>query len=453
MRTIGRKVALWSALASTSTLAILFLASNLLLKASLINGLDNLNKSEFEQISSRLGPDYSTLSAPFIEMRIRETTEYAATLFYIEIYDQNKDAIFISSNIKKQFLNLETENSNYTIDDDVLGEIRVGVFKMDPFTVIIGTPESAVSGVMSNFRNISIALLVMMLILSGAIGYGLSKLALAPIKLIQDTARKISSDNLKDRIPLSNSSHEMAALVVLLNNMFDRIEASFNQVKQFTGEASHELKTPLSIIRLHSEKLLFSSNLTDDNKIIIQEQLVEIDRLTRIIEELLFISRAESGNITLDLKKIDPKFYLDNFAQDAYILAENKSKRLRIEHTGHGEIAFEPKWMRQVLLNLLMNAINVSPRDGLILIKSELNDEMWKINVIDEGPGLTEDQIPRIFHRFVRFIDDKNSSGTGLGLAICESLIHLHGGEISGSNVKNKFGFNIEIKIFRRRDP
>ena len=453
MRTIGRKVALWSALASTSTLAILFLASNLLLKASLINGLDNLNKSEFEQISSRLGPDYSTLSAPFIEMRIRETTEYAATLFYIEIYDQSKDAIFISSNIKKQFLNLETENSNYTIDDDVLGEIRVGVFKMDPFTVIIGTPESAVSGVMSNFRNISIALLVMMLILSGAIGYGLSKLALAPIKLIQDTARKISSDNLKDRIPLSNSSHEMAALVVLLNNMFDRIEASFNQVKQFTGEASHELKTPLSIIRLHSEKLLFSSNLTDDNKIIIQEQLVEIDRLTRIIEELLFISRAESGNITLDLKKIDPKFYLDNFAQDAYILAENYSKRLRIEHTGHGEIAFEPKWMRQVLLNLLMNAINVSPRDGLILIKSELNDEMWKINVIDEGPGLTEDQIPRIFHRFVRFIDDKNSSGTGLGLAICESLIHLHGGEISGSNVKNKFGFNIEIKIFRRRDP
>lgn len=452
MRTIGRKVALWSALASTATLAILFLASYLLLKASLINGLDNLNKSEFEQISSRLGPDYSTLSAPFIEMRIRETTEYASTLFYIEIYDQSKDAIFISSNIKKQFLNQATENNSYTIDDDVLGEIRVGVFKMEPFTVIIGTPESTVSGVMSNFRNISIALLVMMLILSGAIGYGLSKLALAPIKLIQDTARKISSDNLKDRIPLSNSSHEMAALVNLLNDMFDRIETSFNQVKQFTGEASHELKTPLSIIRLHSEKLLFSPNLADDNKIIIQEQLIEIDRLTRIIEELLFISRAESGNITLDLKRIDPKLYLDNFAQDAYILAENYSKRLRIEHKGHGEIAFEPKWMRQVLLNLLMNAINVSPQNGLILIKSELNNEMWKINVIDEGPGLTEDQIPRIFHRFVRFNDDKNSSGTGLGLAICQSLIHLHGGEISGSNADNNIGFNVEIKIFHKHE-
>lgn len=452
MRTIGRKVALWSALASTATLAILFLASYLLLKASLINGLDNLNKSEFEQISSRLGPNYSTLSAPFIEMRIRETTEYAATLFYIEIYDQSKDAIFISSNIKKQFLNQDTENTNYTIKDEILGEIRVGVFKMDPFTVIIGTPEAAVSGVMSNFRNISIALLVMMLILSGAIGYGLSKLALAPIKLIQDTASKISSDNLKDRIPLSNSSHEMAALVDLLNNMFDRIETSFNQVKQFTGEASHELKTPLSIIRLHSEKLLSTPNLADENKIIIQEQLVEIDRLTRIIEELLFISRAESGNITLDLKKIDPKLYLENFAQDAFILAENYSKRLRIEHAGQGEIAFEPKWMRQVLLNLLMNAINVSPPDGLISIQSELNDEMWKINVIDEGPGLTEDQIPRIFHRFVRFMDDKKSSGTGLGLAICQSLIHLHGGEITGKNVEINSGFNVEVKIFHRRD-
>lgn len=450
MRTIRVKVAIWSALASTVILSVLFYAGYVLLKSSLINDLDKLNKAEFEQISSRLGHVDSVLDAPYVELRMRETSEYAGTLFYIEIWDRYGEILFSSPNIKQEFIGGKDLPEKGTINHVHLGEIRVGVFNAGVYTIVIGTPEGSVQIALNDFRNISIALSIVMLIMSGLIGYGLSRITLLPIVSIQDTARKITSDNLKERIPAATSSTEMNNLVQLLNGMFDRIESGFNQVRQFTGEASHELKTPLSIIRLHSERLLSNGSLSEQSKLIIQEQLIEVDRLTRVIEQLLFISRAESGNIPLKLISANPQQFFDGFHQDAEILADSYGIKLNINHHGEGEVEFEPKWIRQVLLNILMNGIHVSPPHGEIIIQSELNKNEWKINVMDQGPGLEEVNLTRIFDRFVRIKNDKHTPGTGLGLSICQSLIQLHGGKISAKNNINRQGLNVEVIIYRR---
>jgi len=161
-------------------------------------------------------------------------------------------------------------------------------------------------------------------------------------------------------------------------------------------------------------------------------QLEEVARLNRIIDELLFLSRAEAQAIKIDGTPRAPDDFIENFRNDAQVLAEHHGRGFVLSHQGDGLVAFEERWMRQVLLNLLTNAINASPRGGLISVTSRLGNGRWLVSMEDQGPGLNPEQCELIFERFVRFqrpetIEDR---GSGLGLAICRSIIALHHGRI-----------------------
>ncbi|HYL01497.1 MAG TPA: HAMP domain-containing protein, partial [Steroidobacteraceae bacterium] len=315
MRSIGARLALWYAAASTATLACLFVVGYYLLRGYLIHGLDLLNQSEFQQIRAHLGTDYAALSPAVIDERIRETTDYASVLFYIDVHSHS-GTIFYSSNLNGRAIPDIKGLRRYDVPWDS-GPLRVGEFVMAPYDVIVATPEAQVEGVMEGYAEVSAALLALLLALSTAIGFGLSNLALRPVRLIRATASRISSENLSERIPVPAVNDEISDLAQLLNEMFDRLEASFNNVRRFAADASHELKTPLSLVRLHAEKVLGSSMLTHDNEEGMQTVLEELTRVDDTIDELLFLSRAESRNITLAATPNDPALLLANFNVDA----------------------------------------------------------------------------------------------------------------------------------------
>jgi len=280
------------------------------------------------------------------------------------------------------------------------------------------------------------------------IGLGLTRLLLWPVRVMRDTANRIRSDNLSERISVPEVHDEMSDLARLLNQMFDRLESSFIQIRRFTADASHELKMPLSLIRLHAEKMLVNGELSPEHREAVQIQLEEIARLNRIIDELLFLARADANALKLELKAQSPAALLQVFAQDASVLAEHHGRRFSLEHQGEGSVALEPKWMRQVLLNLLTNAIHVSPRGGLIRLTSLLDDGQWRVSVEDEGPGLSATQCEHLFERFVRLATpDNDYPGTGLGLAICRSIVDLHGGRISAAPGAEARGLRVLIEI------
>jgi two-component system heavy metal sensor histidine kinase CusS len=241
---------------------------------------------------------------------------------------------------------------------------------------------------------------------------------------------------------------ELSKLARFLNQMFDRLEHSFSEIRRFTADASHELKTPLSLVRLHAERLLVNGNLEPGQKESVHVQLEELARVDRIIDELLFLSRADAQAITVDLKEQGPTAFLQVFAQDASALAEHHGRRFTYTHEGEGNVAFEEKRMRQVLLNLLANALNASPPHGTITLRSEVSNGVWRISIEDEGPGLTPEQRVRIFERFVRFnppgSDDR---GSGLGLAICRSIVKLHRGKIFAAEGENGHGLRMVVEI------
>ncbi|HWY25961.1 MAG TPA: ATP-binding protein [Nevskia sp.] len=431
MKSIGARLTSWYAFSATTTLAVLFVAGFLLLENRLIHGLDLLNEAEFEQIRAHLGPDYRTLTPDVIDRRIRETTEYASVLFYIDIDTAEERNLFNSTNLKGHSIPDVPGKRHYNADVADLGGLRVGEFVLPPFDVTIATPRQQMQDVMRGYVLVCLALLAGMLLASVAIGFGLSRLVLRPVRLIRETANRIGSDNLGARIPVPEVRDEISDLAGLLNQMFDRIEAGFNQVRRFTADASHELKTPLSLVRLHAEKLLVDGGLAPAHQEAVLVQLEELGRLNQVIDGLLFLSRAEAQTMRLDLKVADPAPFMRSFPQDACALTEHHGRRLVHSHEGEGRVAFEEKWLRQVLLNLLTNAIKASPPEGLISLRSVVGDGVWRVSVEDQGPGLNAEQRERMFDRFVRFAQPgTEDAGSGLGLAICRSIVGLHRGQI-----------------------
>lgn len=448
LKSIGIRLTIWYTLAVTATLACVFVAGDILLQNHLMRGLDAQNISQLKVVKIHVFREFDPNDPNFIEKRMRVASDRTAELFYFDIRNKKSGVIFRSRNLKEQAIPNPNKQAVFNTTMSGIGELRVAEFDADPLVVKIGTPLFEARDVMAAYTRICVGLLAAMMLASAAIGYGFSRLALNPIRLISDTAKRIHSDNLNQRIPVADVHDEMSDLARMLNQMFDRLELSFKQIRLFAAEASHELKTPLSLVRLHAEKLLLDGGLSATHEESVRVQLGELARLDQIIEELLFLSRAEARAVTLDLKSAAPDHFLQSFAQDARVLAEHYGMRFNHTHSGEGAVAFDEKRLRQVLLNLLSNALNVSPPGGRITLRSLLAAGCWRLSVEDEGPGLPSGEYERIFERFVRLESSgAEYKGSGLGLAICRSIVALHQGRIYAAPGIDGRGLQMVIEI------
>ncbi|QUD89597.1 sensor histidine kinase [Phenylobacterium montanum] len=447
MKTIGARLTAWYAFSATLTLFVLFLIGYQLLEQRLTHGLDQLNFAEFEQIRAHLGPDYKSIDRATMDRRIRETSEFSSVLFYIVVDHPKGGIYFRSSNLHGGDIPDVKGRRQYSTPAPV-GDLRVSEFLMPPFDVTIATSLLPVREGLRSYVEVCAALMIGMLLASIAVGFGVSHVMLRPIRLIRETANRIRSDNLSERIPVSEVRDELTDLIRLLNQMFDRLETAFVQVRRFADEASHELKTPLSLVRLHAEKMLTDGDLPAEQTDAVLVQLEEIARLNQIIDELLFLSRAEADAIPFQLKVQSPAALIDGFRPDALALTGHHGLSFTCSHEGEVAVDYEEKWLRQVLLNLLTNALRVSPPGGEIRLKSQVADGLWSVAVEDQGPGLAPEQLQRIFERFVRFnVPENAGKGSGLGLTICEAIIAKHGGRIYAENRSMGHGLRVVFEI------
>lgn len=429
MKTLGARLALGYALLSTLTLFSLLATGYFLLNRHVTDGLDLLNRSEAERINAALQSAPTPRTEDEIIQRLRLIAPAESMLFLMEFYTPDGRLLFRSANLADQTLpNASTQDLRLPS----VGLVRVGTFPLPSGQLRLAKSEAEVREMMNTYAGMSFLLVCLILIASLVTGMLLSQAALRPVRAIQETANRIRSDNLGMRIPVPESDDEIASLARLLNEMFDRLESSFTQIRRFSAETSHELKTPLSLIRLHAEKLLLEENLTPAQQEMLQVVMQEVENLSRIVEDLLFLSRVEAQAITADLKRQDPRMFLEDFTEDARTLTEHRGVRFELLMTGNGEVDFDSRQLRQVLLNLVANAVNVSPAGGLITLESDFTIDSWRLAVEDDGPGVPENDRERIFDRFVRLNSDSAtpSKGSGLGLTVCRSLIGLHRGSI-----------------------
>jgi signal transduction histidine kinase len=455
MRSLGARLMLWYAVVSTLTLTALVATGFYLLSRHMDHSLDLLNLAEFENVRSTLGPDVAALPADGLERRMQSFGEGGALVFYIEIREQNGEVVFSSSNLYRQPLSAGwTDSDVYDVELPGIGEVRARRFPLESRTVVVASPKALVKQVMDGYAQVGLALVALGIVASVVAGLIFSQIALQPVRTIQETANRIRSDNLSERIPVPDVHDEISDLARLLNETFDRLELSFNQIRRFSAEASHELKTPLSLVRLQAEKLLVEESLTSEQQEAVQLQMDEISRLEQIIEDLLFLSRAEADAVKLALRPGAPSEFLESFVPDARVLAEHRGVRFSERIEGSGLVLFDPKWIRQVLLNLMINALNVSPRGGLVTLDSEITLESWRLAIEDEGPGVPADQRERIFERFVRLpnVGAEEVKGSGLGLAIARTIINLHQGVIRAEAGPRKGGLRVVVELSLPRE-
>lgn len=449
MRSIGARLTFWYALSATLTLSILFILGYQLQSSQLVRGLDNLSFATFEQLKARLGSDTASLDSATLRRRLQETTEYSSALFYIVVDNPRTGVRFASENLKGREIPDIKGRRSYDAVIAGVGNTRVNEYLLPPLDVTIATPTLPVDESLRAYIRACAALVLVMLGLSAVIGFGLSRVLLQPVRLIRETANRIGSNNLSERVPVSRVQDEISDLARLLNRMFDRLETSFDQIQRFTQEASHELKTPLSLIRLHAEKMLADADPDDPRTDALIVQIEEIARLNQIIDDLLFLSRAEVHAVALAREPLGVAPFLTAFQPDAQALVEHHGLTLAYSTEGEGTARIEGRWIRQVLLNVLSNAIKVSPPGGRISLEGVVKDGLWRVSIADEGPGVPEADLERIFERFVRLNTSvlSETPGSGLGLAISRGIMRLHGGRIFATRLKKGLKVTFEIPI------
>ncbi|MGZ5200179.1 MAG: sensor histidine kinase [Telluria sp.] len=444
---ISTRLALWYAAAATATLAGLFVTGYFVLERHIINGLDMLNLAELAEVKAHMVRGYAPDDPTFLERRLRMPSERSRALFYIDVRNDQNGLAFYSANLHGQPLAVMAAKGNVDLDQPGIGKLRVGRYRIAPYTITIGTSSRDLDRTMEGYAEIALSLLGCMMVASLGLGFGLSRMALKPVRVIRDTATRIGKDNLGERIAVGKARDEVAELSTILNQMFDRLESAFTQIRQFSAEASHELKTPLSLVRLHAERMLLSGRLEPAHEEAAQLQLEELARLDQIIEEMLFLSRVEACAISLKATPANPAAFLHALAQDARVLAEASGHRFAHTHDGEGRVAFDQHRIRQVLLNLIGNARKAAPPGTSITLRSLLDNGCWWVSVEDEGPGVPADQYERIFERFVRLPAGGDDKGNGLGLAICRGIIGMHRGRIHAGPGAGGRGLRVIVEL------
>jgi heavy metal sensor kinase len=246
--------------------------------------------------------------------------------------------------------------------------------------------------------------------------------------------RKVNAENLNRRLPIGKARDEISRFAETFNAMLANLEESFRKIRQFSGDASHELRTPLTILKGETEVALRWAKHPDEFRKMLESSMEEIDRMGRIIEDLLTLAKSEAGSRSLVIKPFSLSDLLQGIYLQANMLGETKKVKTHLSLDVTEEICLmgDELRLRQLFLNLVANAVNYTPKGGQVEIALAVVDGEVKVTVSDTGIGIPEEHLPHIFDRFYRVDKARNreDGGTGLGLAIVKSLAEAHGGRV-----------------------
>jgi signal transduction histidine kinase len=263
-------------------------------------------------------------------------------------------------------------------------------------------------------------------------GWWLTRKALAPVAALTEAVATTHAQNLRARLPRSGNGDELDRLTEVFNGMLGRLEDSFAREREFTLHASHELKTPLTVMRGQVETALRDEALTPAQRELFTSQLEEIQRLAGIVEGLSFLAKADAGQLKLGQEPVRLDELVEDSFADAQILARPTDLRLTLESCEPATVTGDRHRLRQLLLILTDNAIRYNISGGSFRLGLRRQPRAAELILTNTGYGLSEDQIPRVFDRFFRGdpAHNPNVEGSGLGLSIAQWIVTAHGGTI-----------------------
>src|SRR5580704_3436876 len=321
--------------------------------------------------------------------------------------------------------------------------IRSGVFRDEghydstqhvPYYVAIGIPLADNDKTLNQFTWVYVAVIPGALILGSFLGWVMAGRALTPVRDIARAAQRISGSNLSLRIPTRETGDELDYLILTFNRMIERLESSFQQMKQFSADVSHELRTPITAIRGQLEVSLYAAQTTDHYREAMFNALQDIDRLSQIVRALLLLSQAESGQLLLQKSRIDLCEVGSDLVDQFQIPAEAAGIRLTADLPVECFIEADRVQIERMITNLLSNALKFTPEGGEVRLRVSNTPEFVEIAVEDTGRGIATEYLPHIFDRFYRVPGSGTApgpeQGLGLGLSFVAWIVKAHDGKI-----------------------
>ena len=324
-----------------------------------------------------------------------------------------------------------------------------------PSVVQVGTDRSHEFALLSSYRRYSFGVLAAALVLCSLIGHQIARRGIQPLRDITETARRIRAANLSERLTAEGLPSELLALAETFNQMLDRLEHSFTRISRFSADIAHELRTPLNNLLGEIEVALSRSRAAEDYRDTLVSSVEECGRLARLIDNLLFLARAEAPKAVITRETLDLRAELVTMCNFYEAAAHEAGVRLTIAaEGGRAEAGMNRLLFQRAMNNLVTNALAHTPRGGSVTLAASGDATTTVVEVVDTGCGIPATDIPHVFDRFYR-VDQARRFGegahVGLGLSLVKSIVELHGGTVHITSELGR-GTKVTLRFPRRAD-
>ena len=402
-----------------------------------------VSRNASETLNSRLRGDFQWASA-----MVEQTPEGGITWyedineeesFWLQVWSPDGELLYQNSEAIRSALDGSRDlalrgNEQIAVLDHPVAPVRVltqrGTIGGTAVIIQVGRSELTMQEGLAQIALILALGLPLAVAVAGLGGYTLARRALLPIERMTERAQTITAERLSDRLPVENPDDEMGRLANVFNETLGRLEASFEQMRRFTSDVSHQLRTPLTSIRSVGEVGLRDHRDEPAYRGIIGSMLEEADRLASLVDRLLTLSRAETRQARLTPEDLDAGELAAEVAGHLDVLAEEQSQTIGVERVGTPHAFADRFVVRQALINLVDNAIKFTPVGGQIRIRVADASDHVLIDVIDSGGGVDPSARDHIFDRFYRAADS-GTTGAGLGLSIAKGAVEAAGGSLT----------------------
>ena len=375
---------------------------------------------DVENFEGGLANNRLAIKEKFVPLALRERL--------VEIRGPGGELLYLSPNVREPVLDDGIEEFHTrTIDGR---RVRMGTFRWKGLTLHVGTDMSEVNQIGWDILLGMVAAIPTVLIVIFIGGRWVASQALAPVEAIREAASRITVHNLHQRLPVPPCADEIAGLVAVLNLTFERLQRSFEQSARFSAEASHHLKTPLSVLRAGIEEILTDPDAPEKQQERADALLHQVHHLTSIAENLLLLARSDAGRLDLQHQEFDLSEVLEGVCDDARALAEPAGLTVEVKLPPHLPLVADRRAVAVIVQGLVENAVKYNEPGGCICISARATNGDAEVIVRNNGEPIPPERAPQIFEPFYRARSDGRIPGQGLGLSIACELAKAHGGEL-----------------------
>ncbi|HUA21600.1 MAG TPA: heavy metal sensor histidine kinase [Bryobacteraceae bacterium] len=437
---IGSRLTLWYSLVLLAGLTLFSVGVWLVVSHSLRASLDESLIEQAKGITTVLQTEFNPAKPEHLKEEVGEYADATPEGNLMEVWDSRSNPLATSKVVSAA--RSKPSGDGFGVQEASSGRYRtytaIVTVRGEPYHVFVAAPLESTQATLRRTRELLLWVTPAVLLIAALGGYWISRRALAPVDEITRAAQSIGIRNLSQRLTVPKAADELQRLSETWNGMLARLEGAVKRLSEFTADASHELRTPVALIRATAELTLRRERPPETYRESLRQIMAESDRMTHLIDDLLVLARADAGLPALPLDRLELTPLVRDVCEQGQVLAQSRQLDIRAEIPDEPiYVAANDPALRRLLLLLVDNAVKYTPAGGHITVSVGRESGAATVTVRDTGIGIPDAALPHVFERFYRVDESRNrdAGGAGLGLSIAKWIAEVHHASLEAESV------------------